>query len=36
MTDKKSDCGCGCVPLKQDSPKATKDENKPKKSVKSK
>jgi hypothetical protein len=35
MADKKTDCGCGCVPLKQNSPKATKDEKKPKKPAKS-
>jgi len=36
MADKKSACGCGCIPLKQNSVKVTKDEKKPKKSVKSK
>jgi hypothetical protein len=28
MADKKSPCGCGCIPLKQNSTKATKDEKK--------
>ena len=28
MADKKSTCGCGCIPLKQNSAKATKEEKK--------
>jgi hypothetical protein len=31
MVEKKSACGCGCIPLKQPT-KATKDEKKPKES----
>jgi hypothetical protein len=36
MADKKSTCGCGCIPLKQNSAKATKEEKMPKKPMKSK
>lgn len=36
MADKKNDCGCGCIPLKQKSPRVTKEDNKPNKPVKSK
>jgi hypothetical protein len=32
MAGKKEDCGCGCVGQKQESKKATKKKNKPKKS----
>jgi len=31
MTAKKSDCGCGCIPLKGKSIKATTDKDKPRK-----
>jgi len=31
MAEKKSDCGCGCIPLKGKSTKATTDKDKPKK-----
>jgi hypothetical protein len=31
MADKKGDCGCGCLGLKRDSKKASKDKKKPKK-----
>ena len=30
MADKKSSCGCGCVPLKQNSTKVAKDKKKAK------
>jgi len=30
MADKKTDCGCGCVPLKDKNPKTTKDTKKEK------
>ena len=30
MADKKNPCGCGCIPLKQNSTKVTKDEKKAK------
>jgi hypothetical protein len=36
MADRNKGCGCGCIPLKQNTKKATKDEKKPKKTVKSK
>ena len=32
MTDKKSNCDCGCVGKKQGTPKGKKDAQKPKKS----
>jgi len=35
MAEKKSDCGCGCA-LKQDTPKATKDQEKAKEAQESK
>ena len=32
MAEKKNDCGCGCVPLKKDTEKSTKNKKKAKKS----
>ena len=32
MVEKKKDCGCGCIPLKQNSEKPAKDKKKAKKS----
>jgi hypothetical protein len=32
MAEKKSSCDCGCIPLKKNSEKATKDKKKAKKS----
>jgi hypothetical protein len=32
MADKKTSCGCGCIPLKQKNTKTTKDQKKVKKS----
>jgi hypothetical protein len=32
MAEKKKDCGCGCIPLKQNDEKPTKDKKKAKKS----
>jgi len=32
MAEKKNNCGCGCIPLKQSSEKAAKDKKKDKKS----
>ena len=31
MADKKNDCGCGCIPLKEIKNKATKEKKKAKK-----
>jgi hypothetical protein len=31
MADKKSDCGCGCIPLKEIKNKPTKEKKNPKK-----
>jgi hypothetical protein len=32
MTDKKGNCGCGCIGKKQGRPKVTSDKKKPEKS----
>jgi hypothetical protein len=32
MAEKKNDCGCGCIPLKQKSEKSAKDKKEDKKS----
>ncbi len=34
MTDKKENCGCGCIPLKQKAKRATKEPKEVKKSKK--
>ncbi len=34
MADKKNSCGCGCIPLKQNNIKVTKDKKKDQKKVK--